>query len=126
MELRRLDNRGTVLITSPQAGAAVAIDGKPLGNVPLELTLAAGSHDILLAKAGFSEAKSKVVIVAGERKEMRIELSATRSLLTRWWFWTGAAVVVAGGIATYVALTTEKSPPTGSIPPGQVATGLHF
>jgi len=127
VELLRIDDSGVLSVRSPQAGASVDLDGHPAGNVPLEVTLGSGPHEVLLTKPGFKQTKSKVLVVAGERKDLVVELpTVTPSLFTRWWFWTGAVVVVAGGVATYVALTTEKPAPTGSIPPGQVSTGLHF
>jgi len=69
VELVRLDNSGVLLLRSPQAGAAVDVDGHPVGNVPIEVSLAAGPHDLFVRKSGFRDARSKVFVVAGERKE---------------------------------------------------------
>lgn len=126
VNLVRLDRSGMLLIRSPQAGAGVSIDGRPVGQVPIELPLGPGEHEVLVTKDGFKPSKSRVVVVTGQRKETTIDLAGTPSLLTRWWFWTSVGVVVAGGVASYVALTTEKTPPNGSIAPGQASLGLRY
>jgi len=41
---------------------------------------------------------------------------AHRSIATRWWFWTIAAVLVGGGVASYFALRSEKT----DIPPSKL------
>jgi hypothetical protein len=41
---------------------------------------------------------------------------AHRSIVTRWWFWTIAAVLVGGGVASYFALRSEKT----DIPPSKL------
>jgi hypothetical protein len=108
-------------ITSPVEGAAVAVDGKSLGNVPAEAPMKPGQHRIALSRDGYDSAETSVVLIAGERKDVDIPMAVHDSITKKWWFWTGIGVVlVAGGIATYVALTTEKDPSSGTIPPGTV------
>jgi len=124
--LVRLDTSGVVLVRSPNAGAAVKIDGQAAGNVPLELRLGPGSHEVIVSKEGYLPSKANVVVVTGETKSVDISLARKPSILTRWWFWTAIGVVAAGGTATYFALTTEKPAPVGSIPPGQVSFGLRY
>jgi hypothetical protein len=117
-------------ITSPVEGAAVAIDGKSFGNVPAETPMKPGQHRIALSRDGYDAAEASVVLIAGERKDVDIPMAVHDSITKKWWFWTGIGVVlVAGGIATYVALTTEKDPSSGTIPPGTVKAqtwGLRF
>lgn len=126
VELVRADLSGILLVRSPQAGAAVSIDGRSVGQVPVEVPLLAGTHEVLVTKDGFTPSKSRVVVVTGQRREVSIDLARTPGLLTRWWFWAGVGAVVAGGVASYVMLTTEKDPPTGSIAPGQTVLGLSY
>ena len=40
-------------------------------------------------------------------------------------FWTGVAIVVGTGAVVTVALTTEREPRRGTVPPGVVSGGLH-
>jgi hypothetical protein len=47
-------------------------------------------------------------------------------ITSRWWFWTGAVALVAGGAALTVALLTERPASSGSIMPGQIAAPLRF
>ena len=108
-------------VTSPVTGAAVAIDGKSVGNVPAELPMKPGQHRIALSRDGYDAAEASVVLIAGEKKDVDIPMAVHDTITKKWWFWTGIGVVlVAGGIATYVALTTEKDPSAGTIPPGTV------
>jgi hypothetical protein len=117
-------------VTSPVSGAAVVIDGKEAGNVPAETPAKPGLHRIALSRTGYDSAEATVVVVAGETKEVSVPLAVHETITGKWWFWTGiGVVVVAGGIAAYVAATTEKSPTAGTIPPGTVkaeAWGLRF
>ena len=102
-------------------GAAVAIDGKSMGNVPAELPMKPGQHRIALSRDGYDAAEASVVLIAGERKDVDVPMAVHDTITKKWWFWTGIGVVlIAGGIATYVALTTEKDPSSGTIPPGTV------
>jgi hypothetical protein len=108
-------------VTSPVSGAAVVIDGKSTGNVPFETPMKPGQHRIALTRDGYDAAETSVVLIAGERKDVDIPMGVHDSITKKWWFWTGLGVIlVAGGIATYIALTTEKDPSAGTIAPGTV------
>ena len=108
-------------ITSPVSGAAVFIDGKAVGNVPAETPMKPGQHRVALTRDGYDPAEASVFLVAGDRKDVDVPMAVHDSITKKWWFWTGIGVVlVAGGIATYIALTTEKDPSAGTIAPGTV------
>jgi hypothetical protein len=117
-------------VTSPVTGAAVVVDGKTIGNVPAETPLKPGQHRIALSRDGYDRAETTVVVAAGEKKEVNVPMAVRETILGKWWFWTGIGVVlVAGGIATYIALTTEKDPTAGTIAPGTVKAeswGIRF
>ncbi|MBX3219298.1 MAG: PEGA domain-containing protein [Labilithrix sp.] len=117
---------GLLRVTSPVAGAAVSLDGKPLGIVPAESAVTPGSHKISLSRDGYESAETSAVLAAGEKKVVDVPMAERASILSRWWFWTAVGVAVAGGVATVFALTTEQSPDTGSIPPGRVKAELRF
>jgi hypothetical protein len=117
-------------VTSPVTGAAVVVDGKTIGNVPAETPLKPGQHRIALSRDGYDRAETTVVVAAGEKKEVNVPMAVRETILGKWWFWTAiGVVVVAGGIATYIALTTEKDPTAGTIAPGTVKAeswGIRF
>jgi hypothetical protein len=118
--LEREDRTGILVVRSPHEGAAVSVDGTRRGTVPLELRMEPGTHRIELVKDGYEPARTTMVVVAGERTGTDVTLEAKPGLLSKWWFWTAVGVVVAGGVGTYIALTTERSADAGTIPPGQV------
>lgn len=110
-----------LLVTSPVSGAAVAIDGKPVGNVPTENPMKPGQHRIALSRDGYDPAEASVVVIAGEKKVVDVPMAVHETLTSKWWFWTGVGVVlVAGGVVAYVLATTEKDPSAGTIAPGTV------
>jgi hypothetical protein len=91
--------------------------------VPAETILAAGTHRLLVTRDDYDPAQTAVVLQSGERKEVTLDPIAP-GVTRKWWFWTlvgtGVVVVAGGVVAAVVAATTEGSPSTGTIPPGQV------
>jgi hypothetical protein len=124
--LSRTEN-GVLRVTSI-TGALVAVDGTKVGVVPAEVPAKPGVHRITLTRDGYNPAETSVVVQAGQQKDVDVPLSVHETITKQWWFWTAIGVaVVAGGIATYVAATTEKDADRGSIAPGQVkAQGFRF
>jgi hypothetical protein len=113
--------KGGILAVRASGTGSVYVDGKPIGTAPVETTVEAGSHTILVRSPSYEDAQTTAVVVAGERKEVTVALEKQPSVFGRWWFWTAAGVVVAGGVATAAALLTEKSPPSGDrFSPSQV------
>jgi PEGA domain len=115
---------GVIVVQSPNVGAEVAVDGVRAGSVPVELIVKAGSHALLVRKEGYETSQTAAVVAVGERKVVDIPLEATRSIATRWWFWTGVAVVVAAGAVVTYALLTDRKADSGTIAPGQVSGPL--
>lgn len=68
---------GTVTITSTPSGAEVLVDGQPAGTTPLELSLAAGEHALVLRQAGRVDEERRVVVEAGSTAAVAVELAAT-------------------------------------------------
>jgi tetratricopeptide (TPR) repeat protein len=124
-ELASLSTRGFISVKST-SGATVSIDGAPRGMVPFEGDLLAGTHAIELKKDGYEPYSSSLAIAAGESKVFAHDLEKTPGITSKWWFWTGIGVVVAGGVVTAIALTTERGPDKGTIQPGTIRTGLRF
>lgn len=115
---------GILVVKSTVPNVDVSIDGKPMGTAPVEASLDAGPHALELRRPGYRPARTTAVITAGERRELEVPLEAEPGILGRWWFWTGVGVLVAGGVTLGLALTTEKDPTPGTVPPGVVRGGL--
>ena len=123
--LLRKDTSGILTITTDPLGSTITIDGKRLGNPPLEVPLAAGQHTVLATLDGYEDAQVPVVVSAGDAKRpVPITLTKSAPLTSKWWFWTTIGVVVVGGVAVTAALLTEKSADKGTIPPGQLSAPL--
>lgn len=115
---------GVLVVKSNVANTEVAIDGKGFGMVPIEASLAAGSHVVELHREGYRSVKTNAVLGPGERREVEVPLDPEGTVFGKWWFWTGVGLVVVGGVVTAVALTSEKSAEPGTVPPGVVTGGL--
>lgn len=128
IQLKSKATTGILIVTSPVTGASVAIDDTQAGNVPVEAALTAGTHTLTLRKEGYESARTSAIVGAGERKTVSIPLDEIRPLTSKWWFWTiVGTVVVTGAVVTIYALTTERKPDSGTIPPGQVgAAAFRF
>jgi hypothetical protein len=112
------DKAGVLSVQTTPPGD-VFVDNKPLGRAPAEGTVVAGEHRIVIRRAGFDDVVTAAVVEVGQRKELSINLEQKPAITTRWWFWTGLGIVVAGGVILTVALLTERSPDSGTIKPGQ-------
>jgi hypothetical protein len=110
---------GLLVVDTQPAGATVVVDGRALGNAPVEASVPQGSHDVVVRLPGFRETRTSVVIGLGERRVVTVKLGTTTPITQKWWFWAGVGTVLAtGAIITYAALT-ERGAATGTIPPGQ-------
>ncbi|MEZ4220130.1 MAG: PEGA domain-containing protein [Polyangiaceae bacterium] len=115
---------GVLEVSSPVAGAKVFVDGKPVGVAPAQVMVPVGEHEVVLRRDGYDEARTRAVVRAGETARLNVALDEPPGITSRWWFWTGVGVVVAGGAALTVALLTERSADEGDIAPGQVSGPL--
>jgi hypothetical protein len=96
-------------------------------------TLAPGGSEVLVLKAPPLMAAPESV--AGSELQQPAAVASTAaeppvhakqpSLLTRWWFWTGAVAVVAAGAAVGIAaasgISHAQTPYQGNVSPGSVA-----
>lgn len=121
-KLTSKQSAGIVTIRSPNAGARIAVDGKPEGTVPSDIVMTPGSHQLELSLGGYRPARNTVAVAAGERMTVDLTLSAEAPITKKWWFWTGIALVAAGATVTIIALTTERDPDNGNA--GNIKTGL--
>jgi len=106
------------------AGAAVTLDGKALGVMPLSAEVRAGAHQLQVKRPGYAVWSTVVTVADGSRIEVPVELrpletapaptqvSSSKPFYKTWWFWTiaGAVVIAGAGAGTYVAVRGERVP----------------
>ena len=117
-----------VLVVHANAGASVFVDGVPVGNAPVEVSVGTGTHKVLVKREGFEDNASSAVVRAGERRELDVTLAAKSSIAGKWWFWTAIGVVVVGGaVATALAVTLPRSADAGNgFQPGTLGAPLRW
>jgi hypothetical protein len=116
LDLDRLP--GTLHIASSEAGAAVTFAGIDVGVTPLDLSRPAGQYQVKVQKPDFKPFETQVNVEPGQEVDLQAPLVKNESsILSRWWFWTAAGVLVAGAVATTYALsrgeTTREQPVNG-------------
>jgi hypothetical protein len=114
------DTSGLLVVRSHVSATRIRIDDRMLGLAPVEAGLVAGAHRIVAESDGHDDASTQIVLGAGEKREAWLDPAGRPALYARWWFWTAVGVVVAGGVVTYVALTTDRATTSGSYSPGIV------
>jgi hypothetical protein len=123
VELLPKETSGVIAIAS-NVVARASLDGKVVGDTPAEIATPAGTHLVRLERDGFEPRESSVVVAAGSQKTVNVTLEKAPPITAKWWFWTGIGVVVLGGVAAVVVLTSERSPGEGTIAPGRVSGPL--
>ena len=121
---------GYLHLTLSPADGTIKVDGQPStpaadGTIWLDI----GDHDLVFEAAGYQAQRQTVSIAGGERAELALTLALapvagpsaavadqsaaeSPSLLSRWWFWTAAGVVVTGAvIGIAVASSGEQTQP---------------
>jgi len=117
---------GQLVVTSPVVGAVVSVDGRAVGSVPAEASLASGDHLVEIGREGYRRATRNVIVQAGERRSVDVDLEREAPITAKWWFWTGIGAAVVAGVVTTYALTREEDAGRGSISPGRITSGLRF
>jgi hypothetical protein len=126
-ELLTASSTGILIVRSDPAATSVRVDGRGFGGTPLETTLEAGPHRLLLARDGYRDLVTSALVERGGKRELDFHLEKSPSVFTRWWFWTVVSTVVVaavgGTVAALVCANTtacERSPDVGTIAPNQV------
>lgn len=97
-------------------GARVTVDGAARGTTPLDLELAPGTHHVVLDAPKHTPRTIDLSLARDEVRRVDAQLvPITSPITTRWWFWTGAGVLVAGAAVTIAAFTIERAPSEGSL-----------
>jgi hypothetical protein len=122
VELHPKSTSGLLLIRTEPMGAMVLVDGRASGtSTPrIELALPAGPHEVLAHREGYDDARVPIFLAPGSSRDLDIPMSRSVPVTARWWFWSGVALAVAGGVAAGIALTTERPAQHGTLSPGQV------
>ncbi|MBK7583829.1 MAG: PEGA domain-containing protein [Myxococcales bacterium] len=129
LELSKLP--ATLRVSANVPDALVNVNGQDIGPVPVDVLRPAGTHKVVVRKAGYGESETVITVSAGEQSDLRARLTLEQVPLTkRWWFWVSAGAVVAGGVALTYALTRPdpSAPPYDGGSTGWVAKpqGLRF
>jgi hypothetical protein len=118
-DLVPLGPNATLVVKTAQAGAEIWLDGRRVGTTSAEARVASGEHKVHVHHPEFVDADTTVVIAVQEKKVVDVPLTP-RPTPSRWWLWTGLAVLVtAGAVAVGVGLSTRPAD-KGTIPPGQL------
>ena len=127
---------GSLSIASDPDRASVFVDGRVLGETPIEIPrVAAGRHRVRVVKSGYLE-NSRIITVSARRKAI-VNVRLTRTVETSkqtggqgtsaggWssnkWLWVGVA---GAGAVTAAVLLTKNSPPSGGFVVTPNGTGM--
>lgn len=113
--------RDALVVVRTTPSADILFDGRQLGRAPLQVRASPGTHELVARADGYYEEKVPMTLALGDRRDIELEMRSTPGIASKWWFWTGIGVVIAGGVATAIALTTEKPHSNGTFAPGSVA-----
>jgi hypothetical protein len=113
--------RDALVVVRTTPSVDVIFDGKALGRAPLQVRATPGSHELVARGDGYYEERVPMTLAFGDRRDVALDMKPTPGILGKWWFWTGVGVVIAGGVATAILLTTEKPHSNGTFGPGSVA-----
>jgi hypothetical protein len=116
-----LRKKDALLVVRTTPSADIFFDGTAMGRAPLQVHATPGSHELVATANGFYEERVAMTLALGDRRDIELELRKTPGIAGKWWFWTGIAVVVLGGVATAVVLTREKAHDNGTFGTGSVA-----
>ena len=116
-----LKKKDALVVVRTTPSADLLFDGKALGRAPLQVHATPGSHELVATAEGYREERVPMTLALGDRRDIELELQKTPGILSKWWFWTGIGVLVAGGVATGLALTREKPHSSGTFSGGAIA-----
>jgi formylglycine-generating enzyme required for sulfatase activity len=81
-EVRLEPADGRLAIRSRPTGASVIVDGRYVGQTPVEVGIAPGKeHEIQLSKSGYERASQKVTVASGEVKGLELALTAQEGVV---------------------------------------------
>lgn len=104
---------GELAVAADRAQAIVRVNDVDVGIAPVAVSRPPGSYRVTVSKAGFDTYSSSVTLRPGQKIRLSADLPVEKIPLTkRWWFWTAAVGVLAGGaVATYALTRPAPEPP---------------
>ena len=110
LELERLPAH--IHVTSNEPNGLVMLNSTDLGPTPADVLRPAGAYHVTVKKDGYETYEAQIAVKPGEEVNLQATLVEHHTPVTkRWWFWTGAAAVVAGGVVLTYALTRPSPQP---------------
>jgi hypothetical protein len=108
-----------IIVLSPKDNVSIAVDGKRLGQAPVETIVDPGAHTIEGKHEEHSDFSTSVIVKAGDERTVMVQLGP-KPVYKQWWFWTAIGTAAAAGTAIALVVTSERAPDRGDIPPGQL------
>jgi len=113
---------GTLKVQASPEGVQVQVDGTVLGTAPIDAKVSIGEHVVRLSRPGFVEEVRRANVKTSQTTELSVRLipeaeaekaAGKSAFYKQWWFWTIVGTVVAGAVATGVAvpMTQNRSHP---------------
>ncbi len=102
----------TIHVSSTVVGAQVRVNDVDVGLTPVDVIRPAGSYHLVVSRTGYVPFTNDIKLGPGEESNLRATLAEERIPITkRWWFWTGAAgVVAAATVITYFVTRPTPAP----------------
>lgn len=91
--------------------AVISVDGVERGRGTFSGELPPGAHTLEVRASSHQTERRALELAPGRQERVVVTLSSNPSVLSRWWFWTGAAVIVAGLVVGGVLLFSGTEAP---------------
>jgi tetratricopeptide (TPR) repeat protein len=136
----------SITVHTNAPNARLLVRGKDYGEVTewAPVRVRAGAATLRLVAEGYRDEERTVELRGGTVYELRVTLakrevtggspplretpraptSAASPITSRWWFWSGVAVLLGAAAATTILLVSEDDPASGTFTPGRISAGL--